>query len=231
MAATTQSAFEGFGPDLLEFYEGLAADNSKAYWDAHRSVYDEQVGGPAKALAATLEAEFGPVKVFRPHRDVRFSKDKTPYKTNASIAGGGDGAGAYYFSVSPQGVDLAGGLYQPSKDQLHRFRELQDDEKATRSMDALLTELDGEGFSMMEEGALRTTPRGWGRDHPRVDVLRLKHVAIGKDREPGPWLGSPACLEEVVAAWRTVGRWNAWLEERVGLPREATGPSGTSAPR
>lgn len=231
MAADAPSTFGGFGPDLVELYEGLAADNSKAYWDAHRSVYDEQVAGPAKALATALEAEFGPVKVFRPHRDVRFSKDKTPYKTNVSIAGGRDGAGVCYFSVSPGGVDLAGGLFQPSKDQLHRFRQLQDDERRTGEMDALLTTLDGEGFSMMEEGALKTAPRGWSKDHPRVDVLRLKHLAIGQDRQPGPWLESPACLEQVAAAWRVVRPWNAWLERRVGVPLEAAGPSGTSEPR
>lgn len=229
MATTTPNTFEGFGPDLVEFYDGLAADNSKAYWDAHRSVYDEQVAGPAKALATALKAEFGPVKVFRPHRDVRFSKDKTPYKTNVSIAGGRDGAGTYYLSVSPDGVDLAGGLYQPSKDQLHRFRQLQDDERRASEMDALLVELEGEGFSMMEEDSLKTAPRGWGKDHPRVDVLRRKHLAIGQDREPGPWLESPACLEQVAVAWRSVGRWNAWLERRVGIPLDATGPSGTTA--
>ena len=229
--ATTPGTFEGFGPDLIDFYDGLAADNSKAFWADHKAVYDEQVGGPAKALAVALEGEFGPVKVFRAHRDVRFSKDKTPYKTNVSIAGGRDGAGVCYFSVSPGGVDLAGGLYTPSRDQLQRFRELQDDERASRSMDALLAELDGAGFSMMEEGALKTAPRGWGKDHPRVDVLRRKHLAIGQDREPGPWLGSAACLDEVRAAWRTVGRWNAWLEERVGIPLEAARARGTDASR
>lgn len=161
---------------------------------------------------------FGPVKVFRPRRDVRFSQDKTPCKTNVSIAGGRDGAGTYYFSVSPDGVDLGGGLYQPSKDQLHRFRQLQDDERRTGEMDALLAELDGQGFAMMEEGALKTAPRGWSKDHPRVDVLRRKHLAVGQDREPGPWLESAACLEQVAAAWRSVGRWNAWLERRVGVP-------------
>ena len=119
----------------------------------------------------------------------------------------------------------------PSRDQLQRFRELQDDEEAVRSMDALLAELDAEGFSMMEEGALKTAPRGWSRDHPRIEVLRRRHLAIGQDREPGPWLSTAACLGEVAAAWRTVGRWNAWLEDRVGIPLEAAGPSGTSAPR
>lgn len=153
------------------------------------------------------------------------------YKTNVSIAGGRQGGRVYYFSASPGGVDLAGGLHTPSRDQLRRFRELQDDAKAVRPMDALLEELDGEGFSMMEEGALKTAPRRWSRDHPRVDVLRYEHLAVGQDREPGPWLGTAACLDEVAAAWRIVGRWNAWLEDRVGIPLEATGPSGTSARR
>ncbi len=229
MATTAPEAFEGFGPDLLDFYEGLVADNSRAYWEAHQPVYDRQVAEPAKALAAALDEEFGPVKVFRPHRDVRFSKDKSPYKTSVSLMGGA-GAGIHYFSISPGGVDLAGGTYMPSKDQLRRFRDLQDDERRAAGMDALLAELDEQGFSPLEEDALKTAPRGWSRDHPRIDVLRRKHLVVGQDREPGPWLEDAACLDEVAAAWRTVGRWNAWLERHVGPPLAATGPGGTRAP-
>ncbi len=225
MATQQPRTFEGFGPDLLEFYEGLVADNSRAYWEEHQLVYDQQVAGPAKALAAALSEEFGPVKVFRPHRDVRFSKDKAPYKTSLSMMSGRGGGAIHYFSIGLEGVDLAGGTYMPAKDQLRCFRDLQDDERRAGEMDALLTALDAQGFSMMEEGALKTAPRGWSRDHPRIDVLRLKHLVVGQDREPGPWLGSASCLDEVAAAWRVVTRWNTWLDRHVGPALEPTGPT------
>lgn len=208
--------FDGFGPDLVEFYEGLSADNSKAYWDDHRSVYSTQIGGPAKALAAALKPEFGPVRALRPNRDLRFSKDKTPYKTSVALIGDPAGGGSLYLSVSADGVDLGGGVYMPAKDQLARFRELQDEQKATRLMDTLLDDLDRNGFSIMEQDALKTAPRGWSCDHPRIEMLRLKHLAVGQGREPGPWLESRQCVEEVAAAWRQVNRWNVWLAEHVG---------------
>lgn len=219
----TAREFTGFGPDLVDFYEGLSADNSKAYWQEHKGVYDQQVGGPARALAAALSEEFGAVKVFRPNRDVRFSADKSPYKTNVSMAREGGGAGTLYFAVAVDAVDLAGGMYMPSREQLARFRALQDDPQASASMDAVLADLGAQGFSMLEEGALKTAPRGWDAHHPRIDRLRLKHMAVGQGREPGAWLQGADCREQVATAWRAVEAWNAWLGEHVGIPADAGG--------
>src|ERR1051325_11582899 len=74
-------AFRGWPAEALEFYEGLEADNSRTYWLAHKDVYDKQVQAPMADLLADLAAEFGVGKIFRPNRDVRFSADKSPYKT------------------------------------------------------------------------------------------------------------------------------------------------------
>ncbi len=231
MASRAPQGFTGFGPDLVAFYDGLAANNSKAYWQEHKPTYDEQVGGPAKALAAALSEEFGTIKVFRPNRDVRFSKDKSPYKTSISMAREGGGAGTLYLAVAPDAVDLAGGMYMPSREQLARFRGLQDDAKAAASMDAVLSDLGAQGFSMLEEGALKTAPRGWDADHPRIDLLRLKHMAVGQGREPGVWLQGPGALEQVATAWRAVETWNAWLEGHVGIPADAAREEGMHPPR
>jgi hypothetical protein len=81
--------FSGFGEDAIEFYDGLTADNSKAYWTDRRHVYERDVRGPMQELLAACEAEFGPGKIFRPYRDVRFSSDKTPYKTHCGATAGG----------------------------------------------------------------------------------------------------------------------------------------------
>jgi len=213
------SAFSGFGPDIMAFYKGLVAENTKARWYAHRDIYETQVKAPVTALVATLEPEFGPVKIFSPFNDLRFTRDRPPYRTNVAIAARrGDGT-ALYFGVSAEwGVDLGGGMFGPSRDQLRRFRVLQDDPEATGSLDVLLSPLAQAGFSPSTEDKLATAPRGWPRDHPRIELLRLRRLLIGQHRTPGPWLAEPDCLDLVVDAWRAVAPWHHWLAERVGPP-------------
>jgi len=110
--------FHGWTDAALDFYEGLEVDNSRAYWHSHKNVYDEQVLGPMRALLAELSDEFGEAKVFRPHRDIRFSSDKTPYKTQvgATLAGHG------YVQLSADGLAVASGNYVFAADQLARYR-------------------------------------------------------------------------------------------------------------
>jgi uncharacterized protein (DUF2461 family) len=93
-------AFTGWPVEAIEFYEGLCADNTKTYWVEHKSIYDECVLRPMQELLAELEPDFGEGKIFRPYRDVRFSADKTPYKTaiGATLARGG------YIQVSADGL-------------------------------------------------------------------------------------------------------------------------------
>lgn len=82
--------FQGWPAEAVEFYQGLEADNSKVYWQAHRGSYDDHVRRPMEQLLAELGTEFGEGRIFRPYRDVRFSADKSPYKTAiaATLSGG-----------------------------------------------------------------------------------------------------------------------------------------------
>jgi len=93
-------AFSGWPEEALDFYDGLAADNTKTYWTAHKAVYTEKVLRPMTDLAEELAAEFGEPKIFRPYRDVRFSPDKTPYKTHIGTVVGGTG----YVQLSAEGL-------------------------------------------------------------------------------------------------------------------------------
>ena len=115
--------FTGFPVAALDFYEDLEADNSKAFWAAHKAVYDDCVRGPMLALLAELEEEFGEGKAFRPYRDVRFSKDKSPYKTAAGAVTEGEGGEHYYVQISAEGLMIGSGYYRMAPDQLARFRE------------------------------------------------------------------------------------------------------------
>jgi uncharacterized protein (TIGR02453 family) len=110
--------FHGWTDAVLDFYEGLEVDNSRAYWQSHKKVYDEEVRGPMEALLAELCDEFGDAKMFRPYRDIRFSADKTPYKTHvgATLANHG------YVQVSAGGLVVASGTYVFATDQLARYR-------------------------------------------------------------------------------------------------------------
>ena len=106
MAAMALAAFKGWPERALEFYEGLEADNSKAYWLDHKDVYERDVKAPMEALLAELSKEFGDTRLFRPYRDVRFSRDKSPYKT--TIAGM---VGDHYIQLSADGLLAGAGMY------------------------------------------------------------------------------------------------------------------------
>ena len=97
-------SFDGFPEAALDFYEDLENDNTKSFWQANKAVYDEAVAAPMKALTAELEDEFGPAKVFRPYRDVRFAKDKTPYKTHQGAYVATGPSTGYYVQVGAAGV-------------------------------------------------------------------------------------------------------------------------------
>jgi uncharacterized protein (TIGR02453 family) len=207
--------FEGFGPHALEFFERLSVDNTKTFWLANRAQFESEIAEPLHTLAGELSPQFGQPKVFRPYRDVRFSADKTPYKEHAAF-GFFPETGGLYFQISPEGVLVAGGMYEPARDQLERFRELQDDPKATRSLDALLGQLAEAGYPLGEGAPLKTAPRGRSVDHPRIDIIRRTMLTVSHTFEPAPWFFDRDLLDRVTAGFLTIDLWNRWLAEHVG---------------
>jgi uncharacterized protein (TIGR02453 family) len=220
------SEFGGF-PDLaLDFYEGLEADNTKAYWTDHKGVYDDCVRAPMEALLAALEPEFGPAKLFRPYRDVRFSKDKTPYKTAAAAAIGDDVQGGLYLQLSAAGLMLAGGAHGLTTDQARRLRAGLADDRPGRALVRVLDTLRRDGFAVEGE-RLKRLPKEFEPDHPRADLLTLKTLFAVQQHPPQPWLHSPDVLDRVAAAWRALSPLNTWLRDHVGPPRvERSRPGG-----
>ncbi|HET9658354.1 MAG TPA: DUF2461 domain-containing protein [Kineosporiaceae bacterium] len=214
-------AFDGFPDEALLFYEGLEADNSKSYWTDQRDRYERAVRGPMLTLLAELEPEFGPGKLFRPYRDIRFSADKTPYKTHAgAVVGTGDAAGALYVQLSAEGLLLGGGYYRMSADQLSRYRESVTADRPGTRLAAEVEKLRAAGWSLAGD-RLSRAPRGYPQDHPRAGLLTYKGIAAMRQVGTPDWLGTPRCRGEVAAGWRQLAGLTGWLAEHVG-PAEPT---------
>jgi uncharacterized protein (TIGR02453 family) len=202
--------FTGWPVEAVEFYEGLEADNSRSYWQAHKSTYDERVKAPMEALLAELEDEFGAGRVFRPHRDVRFSKDKTPYKLNcaAHLPGG-------YISFSADGLFVGSGLYMPEAAQLQRFRAAVADDDTGPELESIVATLRKHAYDVGAHDELKTAPKGYPKDHPRVDLLRYKGIVMSKSWAVGAWLGTKKAKDRVVTCLDAARPLNAWIERAV----------------
>ncbi|HVK23001.1 MAG TPA: DUF2461 domain-containing protein [Actinokineospora sp.] len=213
--------FEGFGEYAIDFYDGLVADNSKTYWDANKATYESDVHVPMKALLTELEkefgGEFGAPKVFRPYRDVRFAKDKTPYKTNCGgVIESGRGGGAYYVEVSPAGLRTGGGCFHLAADQIARFRNAVAEEIHGDRLHDILATLRRQGWEIHGD-QLKSTPRGYAKDHPRIDLLRYRSVYAARVWEPDDVLHERDCLNRVRKAWRQLRPFNEWAFDHVGV--------------
>ncbi|MGZ8801471.1 MAG: DUF2461 domain-containing protein [Mycobacterium sp.] len=204
-------AFHGWSIEAVEFYEGLEADNSKVYWQEHKAAYDRFVKAPMEELLAELSDEFGAAKLFRPYRDVRFSADKTPYKTNCA-ARVGDG----YVSFSADGLSVGGGLYMPEPTALQRFRAAVDAEQSGAELVEIVAALHQAGYQTTAHEVLKTAPRGYPKDHPRIELLRHKGIAMMRSWPVGAWLGTKKAKERVVATLRAAQPLHQWLARHVG---------------
>jgi uncharacterized protein (TIGR02453 family) len=204
-------AFTGWPVEGVEFYEGLQADNSKVYWQEHKAVYERDVRGPMEQLLAELAGEFGAGKLFRPYRDVRFSADKTPYKTNCAAT-----LGAGYISFSADGLSTGAGLYLPDSAALQRYRTAVTREKSGNELVAIVAALHKAGYETMAHEVLKTAPRGVPKDHPRIDLLRHKGIAMMKTWPVGAWLGTAKAKERVVTTLRAAAPLGDWLTRHVG---------------
>src|SRR4051794_17195907 len=162
-------AFRGWQDEALEFFEGLEADNSKTYWQANKAVYETKVRAPMEELLAELELQYGEGRVFRPYRDIRFSKDKSPYKTNIAAT-----LGEGYVSLSADGLGAGCGMYQMAPDQLERFREAVASDKTGVELESIVATAKSKGIEVTAHDRLKTAPKGYPKDHPRIDLLQHK---------------------------------------------------------
>jgi uncharacterized protein (TIGR02453 family) len=207
------SAFRGWSEECQRFFIGLELDNSKRYFEANRHTYEEAVKGPMVALMDSLAAEYGPVKIFRPNRDIRFSKDKSPYKTNIAGTAGMGGRGGY-LSLDARGLTVAAGRYQLTPPQLSKYRKKVAADSTGAALAVIVAGLEKAGYGIGGE-ALKRVPAGLPQDHPRARLLRHKILYIYKNFGLKPWLGSNAARKHIVKVWSDAAPLNDWLK-RIG---------------
>lgn len=214
--------FDGFGPQAVSFYRGLEQDNTKDWFDEHRSIYESDLREPLERLLAEVADEFGhDGKVFRPNRDVRFSKDKSPYKLNCSALVGDDqpGTPVYYLQVGVDGLLSASGYHMMSRDQVQRFYEAVDDDDTGAEIQRLVEQARDAGLTV-GGSELKTAPRGYPKDHARVELLRHKGLTLSRTWPEYKWLQTREALRRVTGVWRAATPINEWLQAHVGAARE-----------
>lgn len=209
-------AFQGWPDEAIEFYEGLQADNSKIYWVEHKAIYDRSVKSPMEELLSELADEFGAGKIFRPFRDVRFSVDKSPYKTNCAARIGGTAGMAGYVSFDAEGLTVGSGLFMPETAELHRYRAAVDDDIKGSELVKIVENLRKAGYETTSRDALKSAPKGFPKDHPRIELLRYKGIVMMKSWPAQAWLGTAEAKKRVVTALRAAVPLNEWLAHHVG---------------
>ncbi len=206
-------SFDGWPEEALEFYEGLAADNSKTYWTAHKAVYEDVVLHPMTELLEELAAEFGEAKIFRPYRDVRFSADKSPYKTHIGAV-----IGRGYIQLSAEGLATGSGMYGMSPSQLDRYRQAVVSERCGPELEQVIAGIERHGIGVSGRDVLKTAPRGYPADHPRIGLLRYKGVVAWNQWPVEPWLQTAAARDRIAGFLRATRRLSSWLDTYVGAP-------------
>jgi uncharacterized protein (TIGR02453 family) len=219
------TTFAGMPDKGLAFLEDLEERNTKEFFDAHKQVFKDEVQAPFAALVEAAAArlrrsdpDLGPPKVFRIYRDLRFSKDKSPYKTSMSASvprtpGGGEGGvnTGYYVNVGPGGLYVASGLYHPGRPELERLRAAVADPATGEELDAILRRAAGKGLVLWLD-PLQRMPKPWPADHPRAELLKARSLVLNRQHDRAPWLRTPELLDRLVTDWKAMIPFNRWLQ-------------------
>jgi uncharacterized protein (TIGR02453 family) len=208
------SAFTGFSSAAVAFYAELESDNTREFWAAHKAVYEAEVREPMLALLDELEEEFGTAKLFRPYRDLRFSADKTPYKTSQGAYVGSRAGTGWYVRLGADGLVAGGGLRSHGSADVTALRAAVDDDATGPALAEIVGRLRADGFDVEGEQTVRM-PRGYDAGHPRADLLRCKSVMVSRSFGTPRWLASRRTADEVRATWRRLQPLAEWVEANV----------------
>ena len=212
-------AFTGFPEDGITFYEQLAADNSKSFWAANRHRFVSEVKQPMIELTEALE-DYGPFHMFRPHNDLRFAKNKPPYKTHQGAYGESEGGAGHYVQFSADGLMAGTGYYAMAKDQLKRFRDAVVADNTGAEIAAILDDLRRRKYTIGAIDELKTAPRGYDKEHPRIEIIRRKGLLASRTFGAPKWIHTNQAAKRIQDCWQGAADMNAWLDAHVGPTTE-----------
>lgn len=202
--------FAGIPAAAFQFYSELENNNNRDWWLQHKAIYDSSVKEPLTQLLAELEPQFGEAKIFRPNRDIRFSLDKSPYKTaQGAFASVAEGTG-FYVQLSADGLLLGGGCHTHTPEQLARFRSAVDAPSSGEVLQTIVRDVEAAGF-VVEGESLKTVPRGFDKDHPRAELLKHKSLTAGVNVGEPEWLSTPDAAAEVARRWEQLRPLVEWI--------------------
>lgn len=238
--AKTADTFAGFPTRSMTFLRGLAKNNRKEWFEEHRSDYETTIKRPMTALIeevdvrladSTPEIVGSPKRsMFRIHRDVRFAKDKSPYKTNAACwfyhrdtgrGVGGDaahGGAGFYFHMAPAGSFCGGGIWMPPRPALQRIRQsLADDHEGFDEI--VLARGFKRRFGVLDPEAMLTRmPRGYDESHPAAKWLRFQSFTAGTELS-GDDVHSARLPDILAKHFAAIAPMVRWLNDALGLKR------------
>jgi uncharacterized protein (TIGR02453 family) len=203
--------FNGFPRDAFAFFKQLARHNNRDWFLAHQEVYERACREPMKQLVAELGEDPAKARITRIYRDVRFSRDKSPYR--AYIAAGVRGN---YVSLSATGLYVGTGIYKPEPAALGRLRAAIDADASGRALQKIVTSLRRKGYAVETHESLATAPRGYSAEHPRIELLRMKDIVAGKAFVAEAWLSTRGVVKRVQRVMNDVKPLADWVRAHVG---------------
>jgi uncharacterized protein (TIGR02453 family) len=202
--------FSGFPSIAFTFFARLAKNNRREWFLAHKDEFEQACQGPLKALTQALDPPFGATRITRIYRDLRFSKDKSPYRTHISTIVKG-----CYLGLSAEGLYVGTGLYMPEAAVLRRFREAIADDASGKTLATAISALRKKGYEVDTHERLASVPRGYRPEHPRAELLRMKDIHAGKTLPPSQ-LSTAKAVERVSRVCTDVAPVQRWLQRHVG---------------
>lgn len=219
----TDAQFSGFPAEMYEFWEQLEANNNREWFQRHKAEFESAIKTPMRLLCDELEAKYGDAHVFRINRDIRFSKDKSPYKLEQGAVFGESISAGFYFHVDADGIMIGCGYPELAADQLERFRAAVAADTTGAAFETVVRTLRRGGFDVgslqgnqIAEPDLKRVPKPYPPDHPRGDFLRLKKIVAVKTFDRPAWLSKRVATKRIAENWEKTRPLVQWMTEHVG---------------
>lgn len=225
--------FRGFSKRTVAFFRGLERNNDRAWFEAHRDVYEAEVMAPARAFITAIGARLKTVtpkiiaipkvnkSIFRIHRDARFSLDPSPYKTNLGLyfwegAGGRMEGSGFYFHLEPPDLMVGGGMYMFSDKKLLRYRKAVVDKKLGTELAAIVREMAKVSGLALGGQHYKRVPAGFDPGHPNAPLLLHNGLYAGMETAIPEEFYSPRLVEYCFERYRPMVPLHKWLVKAVG---------------